>query len=116
METHEFYVVEYGSEDTDIAYEPDANWDGSAATNLSTAKRYTKLGADRKVKREKQMYAADYPIRARKVKAVYSFIEESGSAPTTSGIKILSYPAVYEKNENTGADNESDIMRSTIEE
>jgi hypothetical protein len=77
-ETYEFYVVEYGADklDSDVAYEPDPSWGGSFATDLSNAKRYTKLGADRKVKREKQMYAPGYLIRARKVKAIYEFIEE----------------------------------------
>jgi hypothetical protein len=89
-ETYEFYVVEYTYDDeavkeakevfeedlAEVQYESDPSWDNQSADDLSNAKRYTKLGAERKVKKERQMFSSHVKIRARKVKAIYEFIEE----------------------------------------
>jgi hypothetical protein len=73
-ENHTFYVVETEvewDEGRGIAYFPDPNWSGSFTRFLTEAKRFTELGAKRKVNREKLLCPSG-DFRVRKVEAVYT--------------------------------------------
>jgi len=66
---------------------------------------------------KEKMLCPDGNAEIRKVEATY-FVEtphEKKSGATDNGMKIISYPANYGKDADTGADAESETVRSTIE-
>ena len=113
----EFYILEFEikpvGEKMEIYYWPDPAWNSSLATAITKAKRFTKLGAERKLKREQEL-CPDGKMKVRKVEVTYSIVDDTDSKITPNGMKILSYPADYDR--DTDTDNgELETVRSTIE-